>query len=238
MTKKQQAMTIIDEQAFPMLAAGHLDTVATLLETVSRFELLPIQTPQGGGLLWQFPGLHGEVEGAATFDAVICVIKGKQKKFWEYGLDDEEGQRGPPQCVSVDSINGYGDPGGECTPCPNNAWGSAERGKGRRCQDHALAYLFREGGRMPHLLSIPATSLKSMGRYMMEVADRGLNLYQVTTRLGLEAAKSATGYDYARITFAIGGVVEGEAALANAKAMRDALKTFADQADLQSQTSR
>jgi len=72
---------------------------------------------------------------------------------------------------------------------------------------------------------------------MMSVANEGYNQYQVVTRFALQPATSATGFEYSKILFSIAALVEGEEALANAKAMHDELKRFAGMEDIKAATA-
>ena len=58
---------------------------------------------------------------------------------------------------------------------------------------------------LPWKLDVPPpTSMKAFSNYISSVVLKGKHPYGVITRVGLEAAKSANGIAYSKLTFADG----------------------------------
>jgi len=208
--KKTEALAVIEDSAFPMLADNAIQRVGGLLTNFNRFELLQLKVPLGGGKLWELPSLSGEAEGAATVDVIIAEIHAKQKKYW---VEQDDVSGAPPDCSSPDSVTGYGTPGGSCDACPHNQF---DDGGGKACHDFWTMYVFMEGGRVPLLLSVPERSTKNAKKYLMELMNRDAEPHGVVTTLGLEPAVNNQGKPYSKITFKSGAALTGEMAARSA----------------------
>lgn len=173
-------------------------------------DLTKITIPSGGGTAWQMPNPIGGGK-PKNVDAIECVIIAfkDQKAFWKESIDDSGGGT-PPNCRSVDMVHGIGDPGGFCDggtdlqpePCPFNVFGSAKEGEagGKACKDLRFLFILEGKSRIPKLIIVPPTSLKSMRRYFLDLAGQEIPHYAVITRLELEPDKNATGIKYSRIS--------------------------------------
>tara|TARA_R100000315_G_scaffold49000_1_gene23276 strand:+ start:778 stop:1527 length:750 start_codon:yes stop_codon:yes gene_type:complete len=173
---------------------------------VSDFQLGRIKIPAGGGMAWEVESLEG-TEVHQSLDVLILAIKGNQKSWWSSSM--EEGGGGtPPSCSSKDGVFGFGvntldaapdaaPTKNRCSECAWNQFGSA--GAGKACKDHSLLFFFREGSRLPSLLTVPATSQKALQGYILKLIDAGKRAEGCVTRLSLKKAQSQSGITYSTL---------------------------------------
>lgn len=169
--------------------------------------LTKIKIPSGGMTAWQVEDIDGE-QVLQHIDAIVVALKGKQKAWWSQDIESGGGGS-PPSCFSKDGINGYGvntlEDGAEpsrhkCQECAWNQFGSARGGgNGKECKDFGLLFFFRQGSRIPSVLQVPATSLKSLQTYVLRLIDAGKSMNGVVTRLGLKKATSQAGITYSQL---------------------------------------
>lgn len=155
-----------------------------------------LKIPSGGGLAFTLPNDEADV---AKYVDVVIVDRFPVNVFWEGSF---EGGNNPPDCVANDGVCGVGYPGGPCAACPNNAFGSADKGAGKACKNVVRAYILPSGGALlPWKLDVPPTSIKEFKKYVSGVVMGGKHPYGVVTRIGLEKKKSGDGIDYSALTF-------------------------------------
>src|SRR5574341_76547 len=163
---------------------------------VSAFDLARVKIPAAGGLTWQVPTLEGEQSMPALRG--IIVHRRDVRSYWEHKFG--EGEPGaPPECSSADGLTGVGDPGGDCSTCPLNEWGSAGDGKkGKACRQLKLIFLVRENEFMPLVLVLSPTSIPAAKKYFLGLSSRALPFHGVVTEWTLERAKNPAGIAYAK----------------------------------------
>ena len=87
-----------------------------------------IKIPSGGQLQFEIPTDDPDnPDYSKTLEGVI-VHSHNSNAYWPGGHQDEA-KNGPPQCQSMDGVQGYGDPGLLCEACGNNQFGSSGKGK-------------------------------------------------------------------------------------------------------------
>lgn len=181
---------------------------------LSAFDFERMKVPAGGGLAWQ--SIDGDTGKVAVETAVegIIVAWNDQKAYWAQGLDEQGATQGPPQCFSLDTVKGIGNPGVACAGCPFNRFGSAKggKGKGKACKDWRAVFFVREGDVLPRLLPVPPTSIKPMKQYFIRLAARGVPYWRAVTRFTLAPAKNSAGVAYAQIVPELVGIVPDEIA--------------------------
>lgn len=223
-------------EAAGFMALTHdTDTVAEFIQDnldgqeVTEFDLTRLSVPSGKATKyrWEVPTLDGsemvdEIQG-------IIVSQKQARAFWPLSIDDGGGST-PPVCSSVDGRIGTGKPWAtpqdpdpdappvksKCAECPNAQFGS-DGGRGQACKQSSSLFLLTETGFLPTVVSVPPTSLASVKKYMLHLANHGIRYDQVVTVFGLEKAQNAGGTDYAKITPKLGGRLDPDAA-AKAKA--------------------
>lgn len=210
MTKESKALAKQGETGFSIVDdpnASEVMVAAFDQLGLSDFQLSRIKIPAGGMTAWEIDGLEGSrVE--KHLDVILLAMKGKQKSWWATPLESAGGGA-PPSCSSTDGMTGYGvntldidaEPGQHrCNECAWNQFGSARNGgKGKDCSDFALLYFFTEGSRLPSLLTVPATSLRSLQNYVLRLIDAGKRMEGCVTRLSLKKTQSASGVGFSML---------------------------------------
>lgn len=174
---------------------------------ISNFQLSRLKIPAGGVTAWEIESLEGtRVE--QSLDVIIVAIKGRQKAWWSESME-QAGGGSPPSCASTDGTTGFGvnslDPAAvdgqhECASCAWSKFGSARNGgNGKDCKDHSLLFCFQKGSRIPSLLVVPATSLKSLQGYVLKLIDAGKRMETVVTKLALKKTQSNSGITYSTL---------------------------------------
>lgn len=114
--------------------------------------------------------------------------------------DKYNGGNNPPDCGSFDGVTGIGTPGGCCSNCPYNKFGSGD-GQSKLCKNKRMLYILREGELFPITLSLPTGSLKSFTNYVKSQLSRGRKLNQVVTKITLKKATNSSGIAFSQAVF-------------------------------------
>ena len=100
-----------------------------------------IKIPSAGSTVFEVPGENpGEPDTVKEFSAVILY----HHPLHAYYKTKYTGGNQPPDCGSFDGITGEGDPGGNCSTCPLNRFGTGENGS-KACKNRRRIYVLREG---------------------------------------------------------------------------------------------
>lgn len=239
MTKETKALAkqgetgfaIVDDPNSREVMVGAFDQLG-----LSDFQLSRIKIPSGGMTAWEVEGLEGSTV-EKHLDVILLAMKGKQKSWWATPLESAGGGA-PPSCASTDGINGFGvntleadaEPAQhKCMECAWNQFGSARNGgKGKDCSDFALLYFFTKGSRLPSILTVPATSLKSLQNYVLRLIDAGKKMEGCVTRLALKKVQSASGVGYSMLDMSWQADLVGEDADAMAALSADFRKRLTE----------
>lgn len=189
-------------------------------ESLSPFDLERIVLPAGGTTTWNVPTAEGEKE-VKDLHAVI-IMPQSSRSFWKEELN---GEGTPPDCVSEDMIQGIGDPGGLCSTCQYNQFGSGRNGNGKACKETKNLFILLEGNMLPYVLQVPPTSLKSYKKYMGQLTGTGKSVNGVVTSFQIEKVKSGSGFTHGRIIFRPAGELSQEQ-VAAVKQYRNMFKSF------------
>ena len=159
-----------------------------------------IKIPSGGGTAFEVPSDDpDEPETVKEFSAVILY----HHPLFVYYRDKFTGGNAPPDCSSFDGQIGEGDPGGMCSECELNEFGTGENGA-KACKARRRLYLIREGEIFPMLLSLPTGSLKAFTKYLMRLYSKGgRESNSVVTLFSLKKAVNSTGVTYSQAQFAV-----------------------------------
>lgn len=214
------ALAAIGER-FPVLNPTTAAEFAVILrenlggEGVDQFDLERIRVPAGGGQFWELADDTGEISPLKSFDGVVVHWK-PAKSYWSTPIGANAGS--PPDCRSDDGVVGIGSPGGDCSRCPLNQFGSKPataddpQPRGKACRDQRLLVVLREGSLMPSVVAVPPSGIAGLKKYFLSLASRGQSFSSVVTRFSLTPDKSATGVGYSLIQFAMGEALEPHAA--------------------------
>lgn len=187
------------DNAFRNLA--HYQNSSDALAELDGFPLSldRIKIPSGGALVFQLPpdGIN-ESEIVKSFDAVILY----QHPVQVYYKDEYKGGNIRPDCSSRDGITGEGLPGGLCSECPLNQFGSAANGsQGKACKMRCRIYLLKDGEIFPMVFELPTTSVREFGKYIKGLINHWILPSQVVTRFSLQKAVNANGIEYSQAVF-------------------------------------
>lgn len=191
-------------------------------EGINPSDLPRIKIPAGGTTSFEVPTLGGE-EMQKEINGII-LHKQTVRAFWSKDLD--EAGESSPDCMSKDGKIGevlnkeeFSHLGGLCSECPKNEWGSG-KGKAKACTKKWQLYILRQDEMLPTILSLPPTSIKAVREYLLFIAGKGFNKFEVITNFELEKAKSGDGITYSKVK--VGAVDPLDADF------RDKIKTYRD----------
>jgi hypothetical protein len=175
--------------------------------SISRFDLERIKIPGAGGKAWDLTDENMKPAPAVTFDAIILHQK-TVRSYWEKAYGD--GEVGPPNCSSEDGNYGAGEPGGICSKCSLNQYGTAAKGRGKACREMKALFLLRPGFVMPTLICLPPSSLTNHKDYVMALINRRRFVYSVVSSFGLEQDKGgeSSNIDYSKVTLHVGSMLD------------------------------
>lgn len=150
-------------------------------------QLDKVKIPSGGGVAWEVPTLTGETDIAKELE-VIIVAKRDVRAYYSTRYD---GSKNPPDCFSLDTVTGTGEPGGNCESCPHSQWGTAvdDNGNptnGQACNQRMMLLCIGPGSTIPFVISVPPSSLKTMKPYLVRLSGARLPFWAVVTSLKLE----------------------------------------------------
>ena len=156
-----------------------------------------IKMPSGDTTVFQIPSEDpDEPELAKEFSAVILY----HHPIRAYFKEKYTGGTNPPDCGSLDAVEGHGNPGGACENCIYNAFGTGEN-NAKACKERRRLYLLREGELFPVMISLPTGSLKEFSRYIMRSLSKGNKTNAIVTRFSLAKTVNKGGIAYAKAVF-------------------------------------
>jgi hypothetical protein len=176
---------------------------------ISIWDLERIKIPAGGGLSWQILSPTGEQSEEKVISALMPA-KRSERNFWKEKFGS--GASKPPDCYSSSCVTGYGDNGSgeigehDCLTCPNNQWGSDDKGEGKACRQSIVTFLLPKGREthvFPTILTVTPGSLKAAKGYFTELSSKCLYFYQVVHKITLEKAQNKQGIPFARMKWQI-----------------------------------
>jgi len=170
--------------------------------TLTRNSLTVIQVPAGGGKAWQVQTLEG-IKSVETLEGVILALRLSRVY---YNAVFGSGEKRPPSCFSPDGIRGQGSPGGACSLCPMDEWGSARKHisasmdeNSKACKERVHIYFWIPDRRLPCLVDGPTMSTKALKEYRRLLYEAGIEPYEVLTSLSLNVTRNKGGINYSEI---------------------------------------
>lgn len=209
MPEQKNALAVVEGFDAPAL----LDSADVMEEMDGlQFRFTNVKVPSGGGLTFELPGddddepeIEKELEGVIVHHHPVNV----------YFKDSYDGTNAPPDCVSYDGKFGVGEPGGHCKTCELNEWGTGRDGEGKACSNRRRVYLLRQGEMFPLLVSLPPTSLGNFSDLISrKILQKGKRSHEVVVKAKLKKVTSNSGIEYSRISWAVTGQLDQEAAQA------------------------
>lgn len=189
-------------------AAGLMQRTAQMMAGASELPVTRVKVPSGGGKYFQAD------DGMPPMQTVEGVIMASQymNVYWDKPMGEGDAA---PTCASTDGMSGWYMLDGElmersCRTCPYNKMGSAGGGKrGKACKNIVRLMMLAEGQTLPVEIKVPVMSVGNFSRYLAQkIVPRGLEVWQVTTKLTLRDAVNSGGIKYSQIAFECTGRVD------------------------------
>lgn len=144
----------------------------------------------------------------------IIIANHKCNALFKVAGAENENINTPPICSSLDGENGIILETGECRKCencPHNAFGTADKGKGKACKNMHRLYILVEGSPIPVSLTLPPTSLEIWRNYaLLDIAASGLDISEVITEFSLVNEVNEAGIKYSIVNFKLVGKINNE----------------------------
>mgnify|MGYP000855393548 CR=1 FL=1 len=162
--------------------------------------------PSGGGTSWQ-PAQQGQEERKEITGVVIGSRPIRGYYIEKYG----SGDKGPPDCASLDCISGFGilaegeEPKARnCLGCPKAQFGSdvkedGTEGRGQACGQNVLLFVLEPDAILPTVVKLPPTSLKPWKLYGINLMSARLAVSRVVTKLTLRRTQNADSVSYSEV---------------------------------------
>lgn len=196
------AMTTQENERFllPDMVGGEFakDDLAEDMDGLS-VSFQRVKIPGGGVLQFEVPGDDPENPDYEKNLTGVILFNHATNAYWPEGAEPSDDN--PPLCQSANGKTGYGEPGGLCSSCKLNQFGSAEKGRGKACKNMRTLYLLRSGDVMPIMLILPPTSIKPFRQFINSVFTlRKRATYGSLVQIGLKKEESG-GFTYSVATF-------------------------------------
>ncbi len=164
--------------------------------------------PAGGSIQFEIPSNDPDNPDYTKTLVGVILYNHAAGAYWPAENDSEE--KTPPLCSSVNGKTGIGEPGGDCTQCALNRYGSGADGKGKACKNMRMLYLLRSGEIMPLQLALPPTSLKPFREFMNQAFSmRRRATYGSLVQISLKKASNGSN-EYSVASFSRIYDFEGE----------------------------
>ncbi len=166
-----------------------------------------IKVPSGGGLAFEVPGDDPDSPDLVKEIVGVVVDQYPVNAYWK---DKYTGQNNQPDCSSLDGHIGSGTPGGDCSKCPMNQWGS-DGTKGKACKNMRRLYILTENNIFPLLLTLPPTSIQNWADFLAKkVLQKRLQRHEVIVKITLRKETNASGIVYSQVQFSLVGMVPSD----------------------------
>jgi hypothetical protein len=157
-----------------------------------------IKVPIGGAVTFEIPGDNGELEDIKEIEGVILchhLVNVYYKEKYTGGVN-------LPDCSSNDGNIGQGNPGGDCSKCPYNEFGSGE-GKGKACKNKKRVFILKEGNILPAIIYIPSGSMKDFGVFITRLISKGIGSNAYVIKISLKKATNSNCIVYSQVFFSV-----------------------------------
>lgn len=224
--KNITGVELIDTKACSFALTNAMDWLDNaLLEDCAGADLRfdRIKIPAGGSTAFEVPSEDGT--DTELVKEITCVILYNHPAN-AYYKDKYTGGNNPPDCSSFDGKVGVGTPGGDCTTCPYNMFGSGD-GKSKACKNRRMLYLLRENALFPIVLNLPAGSSVAYNNYVKHLISKRLSLSRVVTSISLKKASSESNIAFSQAVFKMVRPLE-EVEYESLKRKRDEVRNYAE----------
>lgn len=206
MKAQSAAVAVLEDSDYAALTREPRE-IAEIIESnvgpggFNRFDLERVKIPTQGSTRWTLETVEGEHE-TEEIEGIILLKKATRVYFSQ--PFEETGGNTPPDCSSEDAYRGVGNPGGDCTTCKFNAFGTAAKGDGKACREIMVLFVLLPGKLLPLVITVTPGSLREVRKYFLRLAGEGYASYFVTTKFRLDKASNKRGIKYARVKATIG----------------------------------
>jgi hypothetical protein len=196
--------------------------------SLSFGDIEDIEVPTGGDTTFVIPSAKGDTR----LDTIKGVIIAQHDKRAKYDTEYDPANESAPACYSTDGYIGVGDPGGQCSECPDSKW-DAEKG-GYKCGSKKVLYFVPEGRLLPLRLELKSAALgRSQDRkignnyktYMKQLFEEGVPYYAVVSAATARKDKSVNGRPCTRVDWTMVETIPAEY-LPGVKAYSDNMKAL------------
>ncbi len=165
-----------------------------------------IEVPTGGDTTFVIPSAKGDTR-LETIKGIIIAWHDRRTK---YTTEYDPGNESAPACYSTDGHVGLGEPGGQCSECPDSKWDN-EKG-GFPCGTKKVLYFIPEGRLLPLRMELKSAALgrsqdrkvgKNYKAYTKQLTDEGVAYYAVVSQATARKDKSVNGRPCTRIDWAM-----------------------------------
>jgi len=176
--------------------------------TLLPSDLDRLVVPSQGNTSWKIETIDGESYTPEVFGVIIYHKMARAR--WDKSIEEAGGESRPPVCRCDNMANpiGVGNPGGLCSQCPFNVWGSGKNGRGFGCPQRHILFIYGEHGALPFVISAPPGSLKNVGKYFTRLSTFSRIYWSVVTRFALE--KHTSPVVHAQIVCSVASKLDGE----------------------------
>lgn len=202
-TGAQFALTLPDKQEIAEIFAENMEGMS--------FQCERVKIPSGGGVVWEITDDDGNTDTAKELLGIV-IDHHPANGYW---AEEYSGKNQPPDCSSMDGVNGA--PGvningvvyKNCATCPMNQFGSDPKGgAGKACKNMHRIYLLREETVFPLLVTLPPTSLAAIKDYVRRLTNKLKRLSGVISKITLEKDKNDGGIQFSKAVFARAGELD------------------------------
>ncbi|MBE9570095.1 MAG: hypothetical protein IMF11_05685 [Proteobacteria bacterium] len=138
-----------------------------------------------------------------TFRGIILDMN-RTNAYWPESYDDTGGGV-PPMCSSLNGVvpeagaEEVQSPSNSCFDCPQNKYGTGNKGKGKACKNMKRVHILLQGSMMPYRLTVPPTNLKAVDLYVSLLTSQGIPYQLVMTEFSLRTASNKDGVEYSEL---------------------------------------
>jgi hypothetical protein len=178
-----------------------------------RSRLPMVKIRHGGAKVFELPPEIGGEDVISKREFIAIILDQYTTKAW---WEDEDNVGGRPDCASLDAIKPYvkSPQNHDCISCPHNQWGSATKGRGKRCRDAKRLILALDGHELPVRLQISSANIKLIDTYLSNLRDQGAPIGTVITRFRAVEARNEGGIEYTGVEFDTERKLDGSEILA------------------------
>jgi hypothetical protein len=191
-------------------AAEMMKRTMDMMAGASELPVTRVTVPSGGG---KYFNMGDDVPPTAVIEGVIVESR-FGNVYWDKPMGEGDAT---PACESKNGLSGWYMQDGElmersCKTCPMNIKGSAGGGKrSKACKNIAILRMLVDGQALPVEVKVPTMSVGNYSYYLArEIVPRGLEIWQVTTKLTLRDAVNSGGIKYSQIAFECTGRVDDQ----------------------------